>query len=266
MSVPITLVEAFLIWILAYTDKETAAITAQNAAMGPAVDPSEAPSTPTMVNDVPPKAMSYPQPGMPMPTLGTESKKPKEKGHVLFLDTSAVDGSGRLFENEGGIVNSPSVIALNDAAHPDTPRGSVRHVRLLDPQGPIVSSPTASSLHLPPDGHPPRSPLEPMEREGRLDVPAQAPVQHDVTDDNGEPLPLSARMPHEIEGKSPVIASDKADPQVDKELAAATGGIKIDTESADAALEGRGSKRMVQLSKMFSECSSRPLLDPANRC
>lgn len=228
-----------------FTDRETAAITAQNAhasSVSP-VDPSEAPSTPTVIGDAPMKSKTFPTPSSPQrehiqlhdfetTTVDTAENDRGRKGHVLFLDTTAIDGSGRLFDNEGEVVQSPQ-----------TARSSfVQGSSLLGVTGRefVVDSPATSSIRLPQNETRAVSPLAPVHLGPVHSVEPATPTSngyaHEPTNEAGEVLPATAQMPTELD---PSQSADPERPPVRR--------------SESEVPEGMGSKRMFKMSKMFSE-------------
>lgn len=230
-------------------DKETAAITAQNAhasSVSP-VDPSEAPSTPTVIGDMPVKSKTFPTPSTPghdthvrvqdfespiAPRHDVDHDRGK-KGHVLFLDTKDIDGTGRLFDNEGEIVQSPQ-----------TARSSVINDGQLlgvGGRGDVVASPVSSTFRLPHehDRQQAASTLAPVQ----LAAPLSAHTEGTKVDglpttsrtEAGDIAPAPAQPPSERD----TIDDDQERPRVERQ----------DTEIP----EGMGSKRMFKMSKMFSK-------------
>lgn len=226
-------------------DKETNAITAQNAAAGTLPDPSEAPSTPTVIGDTPIKAHTYPAPKAVNGDSGDAEKKPKP--HVLFLDTDAVDGSGRLFDRDGEAIDSPLTAKSGQ---------SKREARFADPaQGAFVSSPAVSTLNIPESPADWTSTRAPGgEAAGQANGDRAGPVldgspRDDIIatprNDVGEALPISAQMPGEMKTTVGVVGDAGVVGDDTPERPAIT---RVETELP----EGRGSKRMFQMSKMFS--------------
>lgn len=226
-----------------YTDKETAAITAHNAHLP--VDPSEAPSTPTIVADLPPKSKSYPipqtdhtasQPDSPRTVLG-ELGDGHERGRkgVLFLDTDAIDGTGRLFDKEGATVPSPK---------------SARAASVCGREI-VTASPLPAEAPLPENSPPPvvarDFDAEDVPALGAEDAPALGAPQETT---------LPATAPTDELPRSGLIVDDtdtEADVTERHARFVPVRSMTVGTTDSDIPPEGTGSKRMFKMSKMFSE-------------
>jgi hypothetical protein len=258
-------------------DSETAAITAANAALNQPEE-SEAPSSPTMTElPVPIKSKTMPPPQM-------EEPRDHPKHHVMFLDTD-LDGTGRLFQDGEDSPLSPRAAEarrgtsprMRPAASPRMrPAGSPRMHPADSPRTPTlrlppsvlgsatVDSPTASSIALP------RTPVDATMDE------ASARATNIPTNLSGEPLPPSAQTPKELQGgantpRQSIVPSSHGDHahvmnekgdeyEIPPEALKAglirwdkVGGTRLQRADSDVPPEGKGSKRMYKMSKMFSE-------------
>ncbi|ORX35632.1 hypothetical protein BD324DRAFT_630908 [Kockovaella imperatae] len=218
-----------------FSDHQTAEITARNTAIGAHVDPSEAPSTPTLTSDLPPKSKTMPpavtDPGSsPLVFPQPDEHLDKPKPHIIFLDTKLANGAA---ENHA-IYDSPV-----GSAQP-SPRP--RHKDLPDP---ILKTPTHSALRMPiGDG-------------GDEDVPdMNGPMPAGVpTNQIGQPLPPTAQIPGN-KGPANTIQTESVPLDVvDTPTGERDVPVRPDTlrrTSTDAQPEGTGSRRMFKLSKKFN--------------
>ena len=107
----------------------------------------------------------------------------------------------------------------------------------------MSASPTASSKHLP--------------RDTPNDRPFRETNGNEVgLAEKGESLPMSAQTPHEIERS--LSHPEKREHAEDSEKTGESGFFPPRQERLDSFVpEGKGSKRLYQLSKRFSTCPSR---------
>jgi len=215
-------------------DAETTALTTQNGATP--VDPSEAPSTPTMMGDGPLKSHTFPTPkAAGRDGVFDDDHEPK-KPHVLFLDSKNVDGSGRLFDTEGQLAGGPAstapVTTHQDAARPLTASPEMVQ-QSLPGESPIVSTPATRI-----EGLPDRSNDSPTDE-----------ILATPRNDDGAALPVTAQMPGEIKRVNadrmtlhPLSNDDEMMPRP-----------SITSNHSELIPEGKGSKRMFKMSKMFSK-------------
>jgi len=205
-------------------DERTAELTAQNAALNLQPPPSEATSSPTITNDAPPKVKSYPS----FNDHHVEEITPdhhdhsdhhaSNNPHIAFLQARVFDGTGRLSAGADG--DSPAV---------ERPTHGILRI-----DGDVVDSPMTSSLHLPADGsYPARAPTV----NGNAALSSKEKV---------ESLPLTAQTPQEIERLG---SPDEAMTEKTGEA----GLLPPKPERMDSIVpEGKGSKRLYQMSKRFS--------------
>ncbi|WRT66650.1 uncharacterized protein IL334_003609 [Kwoniella shivajii] len=203
---------------------------------------SEAPSSPTVTGDIPLKSKTYPQPAetandeqwdsstfrdhydIPMtPTRKRSFDRPVDK-HVGFAPLKTdLDGTGRLFlpeSNQREIYNSPVETRFQE-------------------NHPIVSSPAASTIHLP------------SEQTNGIPLLGEE-IPHN---ERGEKLPFSA-MDSQEAGNAYEKAKKKVELTIPPATATATATATETNEKEDKQNEiqpeGTGSKRMFALSKRFN--------------
>lgn len=145
-----------------------------------------------------------------------------EEHHVMFLDTQDIDGTGRLSLDNHDRTSSPA-----EAHRPKE--------RLLG-DAPMMESPNTSSVNLP------REPLDGFrgERRDSFEGPRNK---------GEEPLPVSAETPQEME-RSSAAELDGSGMNEKKEE---NGLLAARLERKESIVpEGKGTKRLYQLSKRFS--------------
>jgi len=218
-------------------DAETTDLTARNAAAP--VDPSEAPSTPTVTGDGPFKSNTFPTPRAAGRDGVFEDEQDNRKSHVLFLDSNDVDGSGRLFGTDGH---------FTETSHP----GRAAPVTLGKEISPVMtSSPQTIQRPLPVDSMSTSTPALPID--GLPTRSSESPNDELITtprNEDTEALPVSAQMPHEMEK-----VNGEKHPLHPLALEDGTPRTSMTSNRSEMIPEGKGSKRMFKMSKMFSESS-----------
>ena len=243
-----------------YTDKETADITAMNAAVTAPLSNSPPPSSITAVGDTPasPKHKRDEQ-------ERADNVERGRKGHVLFLDTDAIDGQGRFMDED--LRESPHSATRSKNTRTASPRGGhlppaeIKQVAPTSTGGDSLAPPlelsTLDTRALSPStgasilGAPTVAEPENLAGEGVM-------TPRDIA---GAALPLTAQMPHEIDRSTSRTRQTEEIP-----LSALPPHVvaEIEESSPDSLNppEGTGSRRMFQLSKKFSE----HLSPPSTRC
>nr|XP_018262763.1 uncharacterized protein I303_04244 [Kwoniella dejecticola CBS 10117]OBR84921.1 hypothetical protein I303_04244 [Kwoniella dejecticola CBS 10117] len=246
-------------------DEEKATIT--STAYG-----SEAPSSPTVTNDIPLKSKTYPVPSEPpmdaqwdsshIPSSERQSETPhfgnsipttpisknrksleisrpnsiKEKKHVGFAPLRTdFDGSGTFLTANNG-----------DRILTNSPIESIKGLPRLHNDAPFVASPTTSVLRLPQDKQ--NSTSSQPHSQTQPDILGIAPLGAELPtapkNSRGEELPLTATHSEEVND-----LYIKAKKHV--ELTLPTEG-KAGSQDGEIQPEGTGSKRMFALSKKFN--------------
>ncbi|WVQ99684.1 hypothetical protein IAU59_006823 [Kwoniella sp. CBS 9459] len=220
---------------------------------------SEAPSSPTVNGDVPLKSKSYPLPHEPPvdthwdysafpphsaglrseanPSRGTSiaeddtAQNGNERRHAHFAPLQTdLDGSGRLFVDTG--VNAPA------SSRDISPNESFSRLPRFERDTPIVASPVASTIRLPPDTESQsHSPVN--AKSGSRGLPQ---IAAPLDEESAAALPMTAREPNEMDHMY-----EKAKQHVALNLTSET--KRKDSEEQP---EGTGSRRMFQLSKKFN--------------
>lgn len=269
--------------------ENTAANARAVATLPHPVDPSEVSSSPTIHVDAPTKSKTFPvhqhvEPNAGLspasPTSAGEDGHPSPRAHIMFLNTDVdgMDGTATASPVEmkpgsarnsvrnkpflletTGISDSPTASSIRLA---DMARASPGPSPILRPAGAELArgSPGPSPLLHPTQGGPePRhfaiSDSSPASPASATHAPAK-----DVT---GHSLPLTARMPDEIPtAPNPSVPEPKREtaddmPVLEKKESQPirwdkAGGIRLVRAESELPPEGKGSKRMYQMSKMFS--------------
>ncbi|WVF71175.1 hypothetical protein IAT40_005975 [Kwoniella sp. CBS 6097] len=227
---------------------------------------SEAPSSPTVHGDVPLKSKTYPLPHEPpidtnwdhsafpphsaglrsenYPSRGTSiaedetSQTGNERRHAHFAPLRTdFDGTGQLFVDTAGDSVPPNREVSPNASYSRLPR--------FERDMPMVASPVASTIRLPPETESvSRSPvdLKTSLGNGGFDPSRGSELAPPILSESGASLPLTAREPIEMDHMY-----EKAKKHV---------ALKLENETkrkdSEEQPEGTGSRRMFQLSKKFN--------------
>lgn len=226
--------------LIEYADEQTAAATARNATIN-LPDESEAPSSPTIVDDIAPQPKTLPgkhvnlddtqreprqsRPGSVMAT--DAGMHDSEEKHARFapLDTDQLESHGEFFAANGHLTAPVD----GRESQKGTPR--LKPI-LLDVQ---PTSPKAQSAPLSPSTRPSFDEA----RRGDSIAPTDLRTEE-----------ASARKPSELEQAASLATGQTSEPSQGRMLPP-PGPQRMETELP----EGTGSRRLFKMSKMFSESS-----------